>query len=360
MNLLLLATLFLSAPACQTPAAPTSVPAHSHQQSETLEGVFDRVHTSVVTIMTVGQSGLVDQGGKAVLESGIGSGVVVSKDGKIVTAAHVVQTAEEVAVEFANGERMLAKIVGSVPAADLALIQIVDKLPAGIAVAPMGDSDKTRVGGSVFVIGSPLGISHTLTVGHISARRAVDLLIPGADQVVMLQTDAAISKGNSGGPMFNMKGEVVGIVSSIVSRSGGSEGLGFTIASNVAKSLLLDRDPIWSGIDSVMLDGSLARAFQLPVGRSGALVQRVAKGSIGERLGILGGSISATIEGQEVMLGGDIIIEAGGLRVNRKDFFRRFLDKLEKLKPEDEFTVLVLRGGKEKTLGSTFGELTAK
>ena len=104
----------------------------------------------------------------------------------------------------------------------------------------------------------------------------------------------------------------------------------------------------------------LARAFQLPIGRSGALVQRVTKGSAGERLGIQGGSIPATIQDQEVLLGGDIIIEAGGIRVNRKDFFRRFIDKLENMEPEDEFTVLVLRGGKEKLLKSTYGELRTK
>jgi S1-C subfamily serine protease len=358
MNLILLLPTLLPLSACTSPSsAPVSISAPA-QEDESLADVYERVHMSVVTIKTVGKQGTVDAAGQVRLESGLGSGVLISDDGKIMTAAHVVQTADEVAVGFVGGVTRKARILGSVPLADVALIQIEGEVPAAAKVAPLGDSGAPRVGSRVFVIGSPQGVTHTLTVGHLSARRVREFSVPGCEKFELLQTDAAINQGNSGGPLFDMQGNVIGIVSHIVSRSGGSEGLGFAIGSNVARALLLERPILWSGIDSVMLSGPAARAFQLPEGRNGALVQRVAEGSLGARLGIRGGEVPATIAGQELLIGGDVILEVMDLPVDGKDFYPKCVELLDGMEPKDTLRVLILRGGEERTLGARLEDIS--
>jgi S1-C subfamily serine protease len=158
-----------------------------------------------------------------------------------------------------------------------------------------------------------MGISHTLTVGYISARRTPNATFGGIAPTEFFQTDAAINQGNSGGPMFNMKGEVIGIVSHIVSRSGGSEGLGFVVTSNMARRLLFDEVSVWSGLEGYLLTGDLARAFNIPLWGSGLLVQRVAEGSTAERLGLQGGSLPARIGDEILLLGGDVILAVDGI-----------------------------------------------
>ena len=323
--------------ACQLP--------HVSAGEENLESVYERVHKSVVTIQTVGKTSTLDRQGEVVMASGIGSGVVISNDGRIMTAAHVVQTAEAMQVQFVSGEVREARVLGTVPLADLALIQVIGDLPLTAAIAPLADSDKARVGSSVFVIGSPRGITHTLTAGYLSAHRPLEVPLIGASTIDLIQTDAAINKGNSGGPLFNMQGEVLGIVSHIVSESGGSEGLGFAIASNAARRLLLERGVFWSGIESVTLSGIFARAFNLPEGKSGALVQAVANGSMGARIGLLGGTITATLEGQKVLLGGDILLDVMGIDVANPAIYALFQDKLSKLDPDGEVSITILRAG---------------
>src|ERR1044072_5366106 len=117
----------------------------------------------------------------------------------------------------------------------------MDSVPPGIMPAKLGDSDKMQVGDEIFVIGAPYGLSHTLTVGHVSAQHVAKEMVGGLSKLELFQTDTAINQGNSGGPMFNMNGEVVGLVSRILSRSGGFEGLGFAVTSNVVRKLLFCR-----------------------------------------------------------------------------------------------------------------------
>src|SRR5207245_11029881 len=168
----------------------------------------------------------------------LGSGVLVSADGKVLTAAHVVQTADAIVVTFLNGETLKARVVSSEPAADVALLQL-ERAPGAPLAARLGDSDAVEVGDPIFVVGAPLGISHTRTAGHVSARRGPNALSDGMSLAEFFQTDAAINEGDSGGPVFNMAGEVIGIVSNIVTRSGGSEGIGFAVTSNVARRLMM-------------------------------------------------------------------------------------------------------------------------
>ena len=283
--------------------------------AETLRVTFKRVDPSVVVIKTTHQQ--VVAGPKKQLTSlpGLGSGVLISADGKVMTAAHVVQTADEVKVEFQSGEVIPARVVTSEPAADVALLQL-EHVPPKTVVVPLGDSDQAEVGDEVFVVGAPVGMSHTLTVGHISARRNPNNFFNGMSRSEFFQTDAAINEGNSGGPMFNMRGEVIGIVSHIVSRSGGFEGLGFVVTSNLARKLLLERNPFWSGVEGFLLSGEMAKIFNVPQ-PAGLLVQRVASHSPASQLGLRPGTSTAVIEGEPMIVGGDVILEARPSRGTR-------------------------------------------
>ena len=198
-------------------------------QAESVGDLFERVNSSVVEIATQERE-IAPQGGNQFISvAGLGSGVLISEDGLILTAAHVIQAADTIKVRFLNGEIVEADVLASEPSADVALVQ-VKKVPEDLHVAELADSDEVEVGDKVFVIGAPLGVSHTLTVGHLSARRAPNSLAGSMLSTELLQTDAAINPGNSGGPMFNMEGQVIGIVSHIISLSGGAEGLGFGAA----------------------------------------------------------------------------------------------------------------------------------
>jgi S1-C subfamily serine protease len=307
-----------------------------------LTDIYQRVHTSVVVLETVQKDIDVSIPGQAVTVGGLGSGVLISGDGKILTAAHVVQAADSILVQFLNGEQIPARVLASEPAADLALVQL-ERKPAAAHVASLGDSDQVEVGEEVFIIGAPLGITHSLTVGHISARRQTDDLFGGFLPTEQFQTDAAINQGNSGGPMFNMNGEVIGIVSYIISQSGGSEGLGFVITSNMAQRLLLQGGRIWSGFQGRMVTGDMAGIFNVPQ-ESGVLVEIVAERSLAKTLGLEGGTVKAQIGEEQLILGGDIILEVMGIPVSQSGG-DRIRVRMRELKSGEELVLKVLRDG---------------
>ena len=309
-----------------------------------LEDLFAAVHQSVVLVRT-GERMIIARDGIAfvpVLNQG--SGVLISKDGDVLTAAHRVQVADVVQVEFADGTTVGATVVASEPTADLALLRL-ERVPEGVVVARMGDSDAVRVGQRVFVIGAPFGLSHTLTVGHISARHPPGTLGGPFNLAEFFQADVAIHRGNSGGPMFNMNGEVIGVVSYILSRSGAFEGVGFTATSNSIEELLFARRSPWSGITVYGLDRTLAGIFNLPQD-AGLLVQRVAEGSPGARLGLSPSYLSAKIGKHELMLGGDIILEVGGIPVGTFESYPLLRQHLTELERGQTVTVKVLRQGR--------------
>ena len=217
-----------------------------------LSDLFEKTSPAVVVLHTFERVAKINPATKERMTSveGLGSGAIISKDGLIVTAAHVVHLADSIHVEFINGEKQLGKVIASEPTADIALIK-VDKIPDEINPVVLSNSDNVTVGDDVFVIGAPYGIGHSLTAGLISGRRAAVDSSMFAD-VEFFQTDASINQGNSGGPMFNMNGEVIGIVSHILSKSGGFEGMGFAVTSNSAKQLLLEEKRIWSGVDILL------------------------------------------------------------------------------------------------------------
>ena len=270
--------------------------------------------------------------------------------GLVLTAAHVIQVAEEIQVEFTSGEVIPATVQGSVQAADLAVLKL-ERVPKEAVAARLGDSDRTEVGDQIFIVGAPRGISHTLTVGHISARRVSENLFGGMLQAEMFQTDAAINVGNSGGPMFNMAGEVIGIVSHMISQTGSYEGLGFVMTSNMARELLLRNRSVWSGLEGYTLLGDMAGVFNLPQ-PAGILVQRIAQGSLASRLGLEPGFVPAVIDGEPIILGGDIILKVGDIRLSDADAVRQIRLLMGTLAPGEELELTVLRAGRQMTLSA--------
>jgi serine protease Do len=314
-----------------------------------LRDVFEAVNPAVVVIHTVqSQAGLQADGGLTSV-SGLGSGFVISSDGLVITAAHVIQTSETLEVEFLDGTTVPAQVVQSDPSSDLALLRL-ESTPPGMINVELGDSDLARVGDQIFIIGAPFGVGHTLTVGHVSGRHRSDRSYGGLFEAEMLQTDAAINPGNSGGPMFDMEGKVVGVVSHIMSQSGGSEGIGFVITSNLARRLLLEESGIWSGLEGLQLEGELAALLNVPEPGAGLLVLSVAKNSLAYRMGLKGGTHVAVIDDTPLLLGGDIILEVMDIPLDQPN---RVREAMRKLKRGNTLRVVVLRGGKQVRLKLT-------
>lgn len=312
---------------------------------QTVGQAFKRVNSSVVVVRTTESE---VNAKDLVSVPGIGSGVLISPDGRVLTAAHVVHTADEIKVEFLDGTIVRATVIGSEPEADVALLRL-DRVPEAAVVATLGDSDGAEVGDQVFVVGAPYGIGHTLTVGHISARHKPNTIYSGMSLAEFLQTDAAINQGNSGGPMFSMAGEVIGVVSHIISKSGGFEGLGFVVTSNMARRLLLERRSFWSGLDGFVLSGALARAFNLPQ-PVGLLVQRVAQNSPSAITGLRGGTMKATIDRRTITVGGDIILEVQGIPITGRTSYEQIQERLGRLHPGAQLTITILRDGSRTEL----------
>jgi len=327
-----------------------------------LREAFRKVHQSVVIVRTKEID--VSNSSNQVISiiDGLGSGVLISADGKILTAAHMVQTADVASVEFPDGQEITARVIGADVRSDVALLQL-KQIPTGILPATLGDSNKIEVGDQIFVIGAPYGISQTLTAGHLSGRHWLNENDESSTSVEFLQTDAAVNGGSSGSPVFNSDGEVVGIVSRIMSRSGGSEGLAFATASNTAKRFLLDRPPFWSGIDGLLVTGDLAKALNLPQ-PAGFLVQRVGAGSIGSSLGLNPGTMRATIQGTDIILGGDVILSVNEIQITASstadlvgerasdDCYEHIFSNIGALKLGDNLVVQVLREGRVVTLSA--------
>lgn len=241
-----------------------------------------------------------DGRGRKWKEQSLGSGVIVSSDGYIVTNNHVIEQADEIKVILIDKKSFKARVVGSDPKTDIAIIKIDAK---GLPVIPWGDSDKLQVGEFVLAIGNPFGLSHTVTMGIISAVGRADVGI--TDYENFIQTDAAINPGNSGGPLVNIKGELIGINTAIFSKTGGYQGIGFTVPSNMVRVVmdqLIKQGKVtrgWLGITIQELTPEIAQKFGLKQSE-GALVSDVAKGSPAYRAGIMRGDIILEFNGKKV------------------------------------------------------------
>jgi S1-C subfamily serine protease len=322
--------------------------------------IYQRDAPSVVTIISVfgGGGGGILGGGDA--QAGQGSGFVVSDKGEIVTNAHVVtdgeggnlKKARQVYVEFADGNRVDAKILGYDPNADVGLIKIDpgDLKPRAL---PLGDSDRLAVGEPVAAIGSPFGEQQSLSVGVVSATdRSIDSLtgfqIGGA-----IQTDAAINRGNSGGPLLDAQGRVIGINSQIRSSSGSGSGVGFAVSINTIKHSLEQLreggtvDYAFLGVSTSDVYPQLGARFKLGTDR-GAWVQEVTKGGPADDAGLKGGGgTTARFQAQSYETGGDVIVGVAGQKVRDASDLATALDPL---RPGQETQVDIIRDGKRKTV----------
>ena len=269
---------------------------------------------------------------------GVGSGFIISADGYLLTNAHVVAQASEVTVKLTDKREFKAKVIGFDRKTDVALIKIdASNLP----VVKLGSASETKVGEWVVAIGSPFGFDNTVTAGIVSAKSRE---LPDEAYVPFLQTDVAVNPGNSGGPLFNMNGEVIGINSQIYSRSGGYQGLSFAIPIDVAlsvkdqlqKSGKVTRGKIGVGIQPVTKE--LAESFGLK-NTQGALVGNVERGSPGEKAGLQPG---------------DVVLALNGKAVERSIDLPRMVGLL---KPNEKATLNVWHEGKEKSVDVTLGEM---
>ena len=231
---------------------------------------------------------------------GMGSGFIISADGIILTNAHVVRDAREVTVKLTDRREFRAKVLGSDPKTDVAVLKIDAK---NLPVVPLAKSDNLKVGEWVLAIGSPYGLDNTVTAGVVSAKGRT---LPDDSYVPFIQTDVAVNPGNSGGPLFNTRGEVVGINSQIYSQTGGYQGLSFAIPIDVATKI---KDQIVSkgkvehaklGVTVQEIDQSFADSFKLPT-PEGALVANVERGGPADKAGLRPGDVVRTMNGQKIV-----------------------------------------------------------
>ena len=286
----------------------------------------------------------------------LGSGFVIDKAGHIVTNYHVVEGADEVDVNFSGADRVPARIVGTDPSTDIAVLKI-DAQARALTPLPLGNSDAVRVGDAVVAIGNPFGLERSVTAGIVSALQR-DIQAPDGFTIdKAIQTDAPINQGNSGGPLLNSRGQVIGVNSQIQSESGGNVGIGFAVPINTVREVVSDIietgrvDHAWIGIRMQGIDESLSDAFRLPVSE-GVLVAAVSPGSPADRAGLRGGSQQVVVDGVSYVLGGDIITRADGAEVTEPEDLSGLVMAKE---PGDTLTLEIHRGDSERTVSITLG-----
>ena len=331
--------------------------------------IYEKRAAGVVTIYAVFGTGE----GQQLTSEAQGSGFVVSDDGYVLTNSHVITTAGEadetqtpeaasrVYVQYRNGERVAARIIGWDLYDDVGVLK-VDPANHVVNPVPLGDSGTVVVGEPVAAIGSPFGQESSLSVGVVSAtERSIDSLTSSYDLIDAIQTDAPINRGNSGGPMFNARGQVIGINAQIRSESGTAEGVGFAVPINAAKrsmDQLIQTGRVryaWLGITTQTVTPRMAR--RLDYGEKGAAVQEVVGGSPADRAGLRGGGEEREYEGVSVLVGGDLIVAIDGEPVDSAEDVVRAVT--QRLLPDQEVELTILRGGERQSVVVVLGERPA-
>jgi S1-C subfamily serine protease len=291
-------------------------------------------------------------------QKALGSGFVWDKAGHIVTNYHVIQGAKSIQVSFSNHDSMKARVVGADPSTDIAVLK-VDAKARALTPLTLGNSDTVRVGDSVVAIGNPFGLDRSVTAGIVSALQR-EVQAPNSYPIDhVIQTDAAINHGNSGGPLLNTQGDVIGVNSQIQTggTSGGNVGVGFAIPINtvrtVAAQLIRNGKVVHAslGITGLPVDANVANLFHFPVKR-GVLVQTVKPGSGAANAGLKGGTTSVVVAGESWLLGGDLIVRADGQTVAS---LYRLRDIVSAKKPGDTVELEIYRGTKQMSVNVELG-----
>jgi len=288
---------------------------------------------------------------------GAGSGFLIDPRGYILTNFHVVQDAQSIEVILGDQSRFPAKYVGADRRNDIALIKIEPK-GRKLATLPLGDSSTLQVGQKVLAIGNPFGFQSTLTTGVVSALGRTVQTGESTFIDAAIQTDAAINRGNSGGPLLNSRGEAIGINSAIFTTTGATAGIGFAIPINTAK--LVARDLMaeghvrqaFLGVETRAIGPWLAEALDLPV-KEGLLVERVIPGSPAEHAGLHGGDREALAGMRRIWIGGDVIVAMDDQKVSGPFDVNTLLNRK---RPGDALALTIYRGGKRMELKVTLGE----
>jgi S1-C subfamily serine protease len=286
----------------------------------------------------------------------LGSGFLISPDGRILTNNHVISGSSKIEVRFADGSRYTGKVLVADRADDLAMIQIDPKKK--LPFLKLGDSDALQVGQKVLAIGNPFGFSGTLTTGVVSSLGR-EIRNENSTLEGLVQTDAAINEGNSGGPLLDSQGNVIGINTAILAPSGGNIGIGFAMPINRAKAMLEDFRVGKSfgrprfGASTVFITGDLAGELKLPTG-GGLLIQEIGRGSAAEQAGLKGYRDVVLVGNERLGVGGDFITEVDGKPVTESDALAR---EIARKRPGDTITVKVFRAGKLLDVAVKLGEV---
>ena len=330
----------------------SSEPAASTTASLSVSDVYEKAYKSVVEITTtLNQSS--PMGGEQ-QASGQGSGFVFDAEGHIVTNHHVVDGAQSVSVRFWDGSTYDATVVGTDPSTDLAVIKV--DAPADVLFPlALGDSNSLSVGESVVAIGSPFGLEGTLTSGVVSALNR-EMTSPNNFTISnSIQTDAAINHGNSGGPLLNAAGEVIGVNTQIKSDSGGSDGIGFAIPSSTVSSIVPQIissgsvEHAYLGVGVASLSESVASELGVP---AGAMVTEVRQGTPAAEAGLHAASGSAMVDGQSYPTGGDVITAVDGTAITDGASLQTAIDAK---RPGDSVSITYTRDGTSTTVQVSLG-----
>jgi serine protease Do len=346
----------------------------------TFEQIYQNVNPSVVYIQVVDQASSSTFGGgfgfnnpqNAIPQQASGSGFIWDTAGHIVTNNHVVSGATSITVTFWDGTVATAKLVGADLNSDLAVIQV--NVPASqLKPVQIGDSTKVKVGQLAIAIGNPYGLQGTMTQGIISglsrslpvgldnqtAQQGPTYSIPD-----IIQTDAAINPGNSGGVLVDDQGNVIGVTAAIASAAGSNSGVGFVIPSAIVEKVVPSliktgayQHP-WLGISGTTMTSDIAQAMNLPQNQQGALVVDVTTNGPADKAGLQGSNQAATINGQQIPVGGDVITAIDGQKVAGFEDLASYL--FDNTQPGQTVTLTILRSGHEQQVKVTLGVLPAQ
>lgn len=290
-------------------------------------------------------------------ESGTGSGSILDKKGHILTNYHVVENARKLEVTLFDGSKWEAKLIGADTSNDLAVIKI--KAPQEkLKPIPFGDSSNLKVGQKAIAIGNPFGLERTLTVGIISSIGRTLRAVNGRLMRGIIQTDAAVNPGNSGGPLLDSSGKMIGITTAIFSPVGANIGIGFAIPVNTAKKIvpqLIDRGRVsrpWLGITGQDINADMANLLKLP--SPGILVARVEKGSPADKAGIKGGKSYVMIGNLRIFIGGDMIVAIDGKAIKNMD---QVVEEIESRSIGQSVELTIIRDKKQKVVKVTLAEM---